>query len=405
MCAPDAPETENAIVSTRPLRIAMVAGEASGDILGAGLVAELRQRYPNARFEGIGGPLMLAQGFHSLVPMERLSVMGLVEVLGRLFELIGIRRRLKQYLIAWKPDVFIGIDAPDFNLGLEAWLRQRGILTGHYVSPSVWAWRQKRIFKIARAVDLMLTLFPFEARFYTEHRVPVTFVGHPLADAIPLQSDRSAARNRLGLAGAGTLVALLPGSRAGEIAYIGASFLDAAGWLLARRPDLRFVVPCINEARRLQIESLLRERAPELPVTVLLGHSREVMAASDAVVLASGTATLEAMLMKRPMVVAYRVSPITHWIMKRLLKAPFVALPNLLAGRELVPELIQDRATPENIGRALLDVLERQDSGQIETFVQLHQQLKCSASERAANAVSEMLERTHTGSGTGSGER
>ncbi len=380
------------VVSARPMRIAMVAGEASGDILGAGLIAELRKRYPNAEFEGIGGPLMQAQGFHSLFPMERLSVMGLVEVLGRLFELVGIRRRLKKHFLKTRPDIFIGIDAPDFNLGLELWLRQRGIRTGHYVSPSVWAWRQKRIFKIARAVDLMLTLFPFEARFYTEHKVPVSFVGHPLADAIPMHSDRDRARQSLQLPEAATLVAMLPGSRTGEIAYLGESFIAAARWMLARRPELQFVVPCVNEERRAQVEALVQLHAPDLPLTILLGHSREVMMACDAIMLASGTATLEAMLIKRPMVVAYRVSPITHWIMKRLLKAPFVSLPNLLAGRALVPELIQDQASAENIGGALLSMLEQPEQAPLQAFERLHRQLQCTASERAANAVSAVLE-------------
>jgi lipid-A-disaccharide synthase len=387
-------EGSSAVVSERAVTVAMVAGEASGDILGAGLIQSIRRRYPNARFEGIGGPLMIEQGFSSQVPMERLSVMGLVEVLGRIFELIGIRRRLKKHFIKSKPDVFIGIDAPDFNIGLELALRKKGIKTGHYVSPSVWAWRQKRIYKIARAVDLMLTLFPFEAKFYKAHDVSVRFVGHPLADAIPEYSDKFAARESLGLDQASKIVALLPGSRSGEIAYIGKSFLDTARWLYERDPAISFVLPYVNEARRAQIQAMLDENPSELPLTLIAGRSREVMAASDVIVLASGTATLEAMLVNRPMVVSYRVSKITHYIMKRLLKAPFISLPNLLAGKELVPELIQDDAQPEKIGAQVVErFLPSKAKETNESFSQLHQSLKLNASEQAAEAVANLIER------------
>ncbi|KZZ35157.1 lipid-A-disaccharide synthase [Oleiphilus sp. HI0086] len=371
----------------------MVAGEASGDILGAGLIKSLLKRYPNARFEGIGGPLMLAEGFNSHVPMERLSVMGLVEVLGRIFELIGIRRRLKQHFLKSRPDAFIGIDAPDFNIGLELALRKKGLKTGHYVSPSVWAWRQKRIFKIARAVDLMLTLFPFEAKFYKAHDVAVRFVGHPLADSIPEHSDKSSAREALGLDQNAKLVALLPGSRAGEISYIGKSFLDTACWLYERDPNIKFVLPYVNEARKEQILSLLDDCEVNLPLTLISGRSREVMAASDVIVLASGTATLEAMLVNRPMVVSYRVSKITHYIMKRLLKAPFISLPNLLAGRELVPELVQDDAQPELIGKQVMErFLPSKATETQESFSELHKSLKLNASEQAADAVVKLIE-------------
>ncbi len=385
-------------VSDREITVGMVAGEASGDILGAGLMDAIRKRYPNVRFEGIGGPLMLAKGFKSFVPMERLSVMGLVEVLGRLFELIGIRRRIRKHFLAHKPDVFVGIDAPDFNLGLELKLRQGGVKTSHYVSPSVWAWRQRRVFKIARAVDLMLTLFPFEAKFYRDHKVAVRFVGHPLADAIPLHPDRNAARSALGLSPGARVVAILPGSRSGEIAYIGTSFLEAAQWLNQRDPSIQFLLPCINEARREQVQSLIDEMQLQLPIKLVMGQSREVMAASDAVMLASGTATLEGMLLKRPMVVAYRVSRITHYIMKRLLKAPFISLPNLLAGRQLVPELIQDAAQPEQIGQQVLACFEPEASARIqETFTALHADLKQNASEQAADALVALIEEKGVG--------
>lgn len=386
-------EEKNAVVSTREVLIAMVAGEMSGDILGSGLIQSIRKRYPNARFEGIGGPLMIEQGFHSHVPMERLSVMGLVEVLGRIFELIGIRRKLKKYFLKTRPDVFIGIDAPDFNLGLELALRKSGIKTGHYVSPSVWAWRQKRVFKIARAVDLMLTLFPFEAKFYKTHQIAVKFVGHPLADLIPIKIDKIAARKKLQQAENAKLVALLPGSRGGEISYIGQSFLEAARWVYQHDPEIKFLLPYVNEDRKHQLEALIKEHASDLPICLVAGQSRDVMAASDVVVLASGTATLEAMLLKRPMVVAYRVSKITHYIMKRLLKAPFISLPNLLANKELVPELIQDNAKADLIGARVLERLDEEKSKQMQSeFEGLHKSLKKNASEEAADAIAALLE-------------
>jgi lipid-A-disaccharide synthase len=391
-------------VSDRAVNIGMVAGEISGDILGAGLIKALRKRYPNARFEGIGGPLMIEQGFESRVPMERLSVMGLVEVLGRIFELIGIRRHLKRHFLNTRPDVFIGIDAPDFNLGLELALRKKGIKTGHYVSPSVWAWRQKRVFKIARAVDLMLTLFPFEARFYKAHQVAVKFVGHPLADLIPLNIDKAQARQQLHVSDSAKIVALLPGSRGGEIAYIGKSFLEAARWLHQQAPGIQFLLPYVNQDRKNQLDLLIAEHAADLPITLINGRSREVMAASDVVVLASGTATLEAMLLKRPMVVAYRVSAITHYIMKRLLKAPFISLPNLLANQALVPELIQHDAQPEMIGRHVLERLDESRSHEMQqAFLGMHKALKRDASEQAADAIVELLERDRLADGSASG--
>jgi lipid-A-disaccharide synthase len=386
-------DLSNVIVSERAITIGMVAGEISGDILGAGLIQSIRKRYPNARFEGIGGPLMTDQGFNTHVPMERLSVMGLVEVLGRIFELIGIRRRLKRHFLQHRPDVFIGIDAPDFNLGLELALRKKGIKTGHYVSPSVWAWRQKRVFKIARAVDLMLTLFPFEAKFYKAHQVAVKFVGHPLADLIPIKIDKKLAREKLNVSQDSKIVALLPGSRGGEISYIGQSFLEAARWLHQHDAGIKFLLPYVNEARKHQLETLIVEHASDLPITLIDGQSRDVMAASDVVVLASGTATLEAMLLKRPMVVAYKVSPITHYIMKRLLKAPFISLPNLLANKELVPELIQDQAKAELIGASVLDRLDEKKSKEMQLeFESLHHELKRDASEQAADAIVALLE-------------
>jgi lipid-A-disaccharide synthase len=374
---------------TGVLRIALVAGEASGDILGSGLMRAIKARHPTAEFIGVGGPLMEAEGMVSYFPMERLSVMGLVEVLGRLRELLARRKALVQTLIAQKPDVFIGIDAPDFTLNIELQLRRAGIKTVHYVSPSVWAWRQKRVLKVREGCDLMLTLLPFEARFYEEKGVPVKFVGHPLADTIPLEADRAAARAQLGL-GDGPVVALMPGSRGGEVGRLGSLFLDAAQLLLTQRPQLRFVLPCASPQRRAQIEQLLQGR--DLPLTLLDGGSHVALAACDAVLIASGTATLEALLYKRPMVVAYRMAPITFWILKRLVKSPYVSLPNLLAQRLLVPELLQDAASAEALAQTLLPLL---DGGEAQTsgFDEIHRTLRRDASNQAAEAVLALIGR------------
>ena len=373
-----------------PLKVALVAGESSGDILGAGLMQALKAQHPDVRFIGVGGPRMEAEGLVSYFPQERLAVMGLVEVLGRLPELLKRRRRLVETLLVERPDVFIGIDAPDFNLDLELKLRRAGIRTVHYVSPSVWAWRQKRVLKIREACDLMLTLFPFEAQFYEEHQVPVRFVGHPLADAIPLQADRRAARAALKLPDDGFVVALMPGSRGGEVARLGELFLQAAERLRALRPGVRFVMPCASPERRAQLEQMLVNR--DLPLSLLDGRSHEALAACDAVLIASGTATLEALLFKRPMVVAYSVAPLTFAILKQLVRSPYVALPNLLAQRRLVPELLQDAATPEAMAQLLSPLL---DDGAVQTerFDEIHRALRCDASAQAAVAVLQLVGR------------
>lgn len=372
------------------MRVALVAGEASGDILGAGLMQALKAQYPQIEFIGVGGPLMQAQGLNSYFPMERLSVMGLVEVLGRLPELLSRRKRLINTLIAEKPDVFIGIDAPDFNLTLELKLRQAGIKTVHYVSPSVWAWRQKRVLKIREACDLMLTLFPFEAQFYQDHQVPVRFVGHPLADTIPQQADRAAAREALNLSHDQPVVALMPGSRGGEVSRLGSLFLDAAVRLRTLRPGIQFVLPCSSPERRAQLEQMLV--GLDLPLTLLNGRSHEALAACDAVLIASGTATLEALLYKRPMVVAYKVAPLTYRILKRLVTSAYISLPNLLAERLLVPEMIQDAATPEALAQLLAPLL---DGGQVQTegFDVIHRALRRDASVQAAQAVLQLTGR------------
>lgn len=381
------------MATQQPLCIALVAGEASGDTLGAGLIRALKRRFPDARFVGIGGPKMLAEGMQTRVPMERLSVMGLVEVLGRLRELLRIRRELVDYLKAEQPDVFIGIDAPDFTLGVERRLREAGIATVHYVSPSVWAWREKRVLGIRESTDLMLTLFPFEEEVYLRHGVRVRCVGHTLADRIALEPDRLAAREALDLAAGARVVALMPGSRNGELRKLGRLFLDTASWCLERDPTLQFILPCANPQRREQMEAIIAESGMVLPLTLLDGQAHEALAACDAVLIASGTATLEAMLFKRPMVVAYRMAGLTFKILKRLVKVGHVALPNLLAGREVAPEFLQDAATPEALGGALLARLQpspERDDAQA-TFLELHQLLRRDADNAAAEAILELL--------------
>lgn len=375
------------------LRIGIVAGEASGDILGAGLMRAILQEYPDAEFEGIGGPLMIAEGFNSLFPMERLSVMGFVEPMKRLPELLGMRRRLKLHFIKSPPDLFIGIDSPDFTLGLELALRQAGILTAHYVSPSVWAWRQGRIKKIAKAVDRMLTLFPFEAQFYHEHNVPVTFVGHPLADQYPLVNDQQAAREQLAIPPDDIVVALMPGSRGGEVRMLGEIFIETARWCLHQRNDLRFIIPAANAERLAELETLLKTVGKGLPISLIDGQSKTVMAAADTVLTASGTTTLEAMLLKRPMVVGYKLAAFSYMIVSRMFKAPFFSLPNLLANEALVPEVMQADVRPEMLGPLVLESLQNTPLRETLTnrFTQIHSDLKLNASERAAAVLLKMI--------------
>lgn len=377
------------------MRIAIVAGEASGDLLGAELLRAIRVRHPDAQVEGIGGPQMQAEGCVPLYPMDRLSVLGLFETFGRYPELLPVRARLARYFIAKRPDIFIGIDAPDFNLELARRLRQGGIATAHYVSPSVWAWRRYRIRRIAQAVDLMLVLFPFEADFYRKHRVPAVFVGHPLADLIPDEVDAGEARRKLGIAEAGEIVALLPGSRVSEIAYLARPMMRTARWLAQRRGGIRFLVPLAGTQ---VLESFQRQRELEgrdLDLQVVPGRSYEAMAAADAVLVASGTASLEAMLLKRPMVITYKTMGLSFSILKFWVGSniPYVGLPNLLAGRQLVPELLQEQAVPERLGPALLNYLEDESTvvGLRREFAQLHARLRRGASERAADAVLELV--------------
>lgn len=377
----------------RPLCIAMVAGEASGDILGAGLVQEIKRHYPDAYCYGIGGSLMQAQGFESLFPMERLSVMGLIEVLGRLFELLGIRRQLRNRLLADRPDVFIGIDAPDFNLALEKNLKSAGISTVHYVSPQVWAWRERRLKKIIQSVDHMLAVLPFEVPYYEKHNVPATFVGHPLADKIPMQPDQSAARQQLGIQeDAYPVIALMPGSRKFEVGYLGELFLATAQQLLQHYPNAQFFVPCANAHRRAEIEAQLQQ-FPDLPVTLCDGQSHTIMTAADAILVASGTAVLEAALHKKPIVVAYKIKPLTYAIVSRLIKVKHVTLPNLLAKKPMIPELLQHEATVDNLYQAMRKALDDKtyQNEMVQGFVEIHQQLQQDASHLAFEAVDALI--------------
>ncbi len=375
------------------LRIALCAGETSGDQLGEGLIHALRARYPDAQFAGIGGPLMRATGMQTWWDADALAVMGLAEVLAHLPRLLRLRKQFRERVLAWQPDVFIGIDAPDFNLGIERWLKQRGVRTVHDVSPSIWAWRQGRAAKIGESADRVLCLFPMEPPIYAQHGVAARFIGHPLADAIPLQPDRAAARAALGESSDTPILALLPGSRLGEIGRMLPDFVDAARRLAADVPGLRVLVPAANAQCRAAIDAILGD-APAF--RVIDGQAQQIMIASDVVLLASGTAALEAMLCKRPMVIGHRISALTYRIVKLfgLLKSAHVSLPNVLAGKTLVPELLQDQCTADNLHRALLHWFTDADAVAAlqPQFLTLHESLRCDASARAAEAVAEVLQ-------------
>ncbi|MDR2364785.1 MAG: lipid-A-disaccharide synthase [Zoogloeaceae bacterium] len=374
-------------------RIALVAGEPSGDQLAAHLMAALKQKLPRISFVGIGGAGMRAQGMDIWWPQEKLAVMGYVEVLRRYREISSVRRALKARLLAERPDLFIGVDAPDFNLDLEIALRKKGVRTMHYVSPSIWAWRGGRIRKMAKAADRVLALFPMEAPIYKRAGIPVTYVGHPLADQIPPVTSKAAMRDHLGLPREKTIYALLPGSRQSEVANLSDVFIAAAQRIHAQAPETLFLVPLVTRENRLEFETALyRQNAAKLPLRFLFGHAREAMGAADAVLAASGTATLEAALVKRPMVIAYKLAPLTYWFMRRRAYLPYVGLPNILAGRFIVPEFLQDEATPEKLAAALLKEAAPERADELETeFTRIHDVLRQNTAEKAAAAVMDLL--------------
>lgn len=373
-------------------RIALCAGETSGDQLGAGLIEALRERFPDAQFAGIGGDAMRAAGMDTWFDASELAVMGLAEVLAHLPRLLKLRKAFRQRVLDWKPDVFIGIDAPDFNLGVERWLKQRGVRTVHDVSPSVWAWRENRALRIGESADRVLCLFPMEPPIYARHGVDAAFIGHPLADAIPLQPDRGGARAALGESADAPILALLPGSRLGEIRRMLPDFTDAARRLAADVPGLRVLVPAANAQCRTAIDAIVGD-APAF--RVIDGRAQQIMIASDAVLLASGTAALEAMLCKRPMVVGHRIAPLTYRIVRLfgMLKSAHVSLPNVLAGEALIPELLQDDCTPDNLHAALLHWFRDEEAAAAlqPRFLAIHQALRRDASARAADAVAQLL--------------
>jgi lipid-A-disaccharide synthase len=374
----------------------MVAGEASGDLLAGHLIAALRSRRGGLQFAGIGGPRMAAQGFQSEYPIEKLSVRGYSEALRNYFEIAGIRRRLAQAMLAERPDLFIGVDSSDFNLGLERQLKEAGIPTVHYVSPSVWAWRRWRIGRIARAVDRILVMLPFEEPLYRKAGVPVTYVGHPLADVIPFEPNKDEARAQLRLPSGKLIVALLPGSRRSELHHMASAFVLAAHRFRQEVHDVHFVCPTATRATRDMFELALHQhQRTDLPLTLLFGHSHEALAAADLALVASGTATLETALFKTPMVIAYRQSPLSWAVMRHMSYLPYVGMPNNLAGEKLVPELLQDEATPANLAAALLALLRDAAARkrQIERFHEFHTLLRQNNAEKAAEAVLEVMDR------------
>ncbi|EPF9619133.1 lipid-A-disaccharide synthase [Vibrio vulnificus] len=380
-------------MSNKPLRIGIVAGELSGDTLGEGFIKAIKAVHPDAEFVGIGGPKMIAQGCQSLFDMEELAVMGLVEVLGRLPRLLKVKAELVRYFTENPPDVFVGIDAPDFNLRLELDLKNAGIKTVHYVSPSVWAWRQKRIFKIAKATHLVLAFLPFEKAFYDKFNVPCEFIGHTLADAIPLESDKAPARELLGLEQDKQWLAVLPGSRGSELKMLSQPFIETCKKLQQAFPELGFVVALVNQKRREQFEQAWKEYAPELDFKLVDDTARNVIAASDAVMLASGTVALECMLLKRPMVVGYKVNAFTAFLAKRLLKTQYVSLPNILSDSELVKEYLQEACTPENLFAEVSNLLVSDNQTMLDKFAEMHHWIRKDADRQAANAVLKLIEK------------
>jgi len=377
------------------LRIALVAGETSGDTLGAALVEALRRRYPQAEFAGVAGPKMKAAGCIAWHDIDELAVMGLTEVLTHLPRLMRLRADLRRRILEWRPDVFIGVDYKEFNLGLAKQLKRAGLTTVQYVSPQVWAWRQGRVRTIGASVDLVLCLFPFEPAFYREHGVQAAFVGHPLADQIPMSVDRAAARAELGLDPEARVLAVLPGSRRGEVEKLADVFAGAAELLAARFPGLVSIAPMVTPALRDLFAARCATFAPQARVRLLDGQARCALAAADVVLVASGTATLEAALFKRPMVVAYRLGAITAFLLRTLglVKIKHFSQPNLLAGKELVPEFFQEAASPANLANALAHWLDHPDevARVSEEFEAIHSRLRCEGADRAAAEVAELI--------------
>jgi lipid-A-disaccharide synthase len=373
-------------------RLALVAGEASGDLLAGLLLGGLKARWPQLQAAGIGGPKMAAQGFEAWWPHDKLAVRGYVEVLRHYREISGIREQLAERLLREPPDAFIGVDAPDFNLGLETRLKQRGIKSIHFVSPSIWAWRGGRIEKIGAAVDHVLCIFPFEPALYERHGIAATYVGHPLADAIPIEVPRDAARRALNIGSDETVVALLPGSRRSEIEYIAPRLLAAAALMKRQRPGLRFLLPVVPGLQSL-VAPMVAEHAADVGVELLDGQSHEALAACDVTLIASGTATLEAALFKRPMVITYAMNWLSWQMMKRMGYQPWVGLPNILLGEFAVPELLQNDATPQKLAAAGLAWLDKpEESAAIaRRFTELHHQLRCNTAQAATDAIEKVL--------------
>ncbi|WP_301099063.1 lipid-A-disaccharide synthase [Otariodibacter sp.] len=382
--------------------IAIVAGEISGDILGEGLINALKIHYPNAKFIGVAGPKMLAAGCESLFDMEDIAVMGLAEVVKHLPRLLQRRKQVINTMLELKPDIFIGIDAPDFNISIEEKLKANEIKTIHYVSPSVWAWRQNRVHKIARATNLVLAFLPFEKAFYDKFNVPCRFIGHTMADAIALKPNRAEACQLLQLDETQRYMAILVGSRTSEVEFLAEPFLQTALLLKQRYPELKFLVPLVNDKRIAQFEAIKQKIAPELEMIILKGQARSAMTIAEATLLASGTAALEAMLCKSPMVVGYKMKNTTHWLAKKLVKTDYISLPNLLANSPLVPELIQEECTPENLAEKLDVYLSDKPENVLlknelkQSFIQLHQKIQCNADAQAAQAVIDLLNESNT---------
>ena len=371
------------------IRIGIVAGEASGDLLGSHLMQALKSKRSDIEFVGIAGPKMMSEGAHSLFPIERLSVRGYVEVIKHLFGLLRLRRQLLNHLLTNRIDLFIGIDAPDFNFWLEKKLKNKGITTIHYVSPSVWAWRKNRIKKIKHSVSEILALFPFEPALYQGAGIPVTYVGHPLADILPMEPNTAGAREGLKLKSSALVVAMLPGSRQSEVQQHAELFVKTAKLIYADYPNAIFLVPLITRETRQIFELAIFHANETLPIQILFGHAHDAMEAADVVIVASGTATLEAALLKKPMVITYRMSKISWQILKRMRLQPYVGLPNILAEKFVVPELLQDDSTPEKLAEATMKLISDADNiAEIKAeFTKIHHSLKQNTAEKAANAI------------------